>query len=210
MPGCNGAARSSHEAIFADDPALLQNDLVGLHDVPVELDALLDTGSVDMAVLFRYRRPAGTDEALLATAETYLVSRPGDSLTRSATLDFARLANLRLVLPRRPAHWRTLLDDAARSKGFQLQAVVEADSLQVQKELAATEHKLYSILGPFSISNELQQHRLQATRLINPELRRYVTLALPKQGQLTAACRVVSRLIRDTVHAWGNQLAGRT
>jgi LysR family transcriptional regulator, nitrogen assimilation regulatory protein len=33
-----------------------------------------------------------------------------------------------------------------------------------------------------------------------------VTLALPKQGQLTPACKVVSALIRETVERWGGQL----
>ena len=51
-------------------------------------------------------------------ANTYLLSAPGDALTRKPTLPFARLAGLRLVLPRRPSHWRNALDEAARSLGF--------------------------------------------------------------------------------------------
>ncbi|RUP31318.1 MAG: LysR family transcriptional regulator, partial [Curvibacter sp.] len=34
-------------------------------------------------------------------------------------------------------------------------------------------------------------------RIVDPDLKRYVTLALPKQGQLTQALRVVSKIIRD-------------
>ncbi|MDO8778644.1 MAG: LysR family transcriptional regulator [Burkholderiaceae bacterium] len=172
-----------------------------------ELDALLDTGSVDMAVLFRYQKPHSLDEKLLATAGTYLVSRPGDPLTKGETIDFTRLEGLRLVLPRRPAHWRAVLDETARSKGFLLQAEVEADSLRVQKELVAHTAHLYSLLGPFSIADELRAGRLQASRVVNPELRRYVTLAQPRQGQLTPACKIVSRLIRETVEGWGHQLS---
>ncbi len=102
-----------------------------------ELDALLDTGSVDMAILFRYEKPTGTDEILLSTANTYLVSSPGLSLTYADTVDFKRLEGLPLVLPRRPSHWRSILDETARSKGFSLIAEVEADSLRVQKEIIA-------------------------------------------------------------------------
>ncbi len=171
-----------------------------------ELDALLDTGSVDMAILFRFQKPASEDEKLLATAGTYLVSRPGDPLTQPASIDFARLAGLPLVLPRRPAHWRAVLDETARGKGFTLQAEVEADSLRVQREMVAHTAHLYSLLGPFSIADELRSGRLQAARIVNPGCRRYVTLALPKQGQLTPACKVVSALIRETVERWGGQL----
>ncbi len=172
-----------------------------------ELDALLDTGAVDMAVLFRYQRPSSLDEHLLATAGTFLVSRPGDPLTRGETYDFTRLEGLRLVLPRRPAHWRAVLDETARSKGFTLQAEVEADSLKVQKQLVAHTPGLYSLLGPFSIADELRAGQLQVSRVVAPDLRRHVTLALPKLGQLTAASRMVSRLIRDTVAAWGHRLS---
>ncbi|MBT9465022.1 LysR family transcriptional regulator [Hydrogenophaga sp.] len=172
-----------------------------------ELDALLDTGSVDMAVLFRYQKPAGPDEKLLATVGTYLVSRPGDPLTRNETVDFSKLEGLRLVLPRRPAHWRSVLDETARGKGFTLQADVEADSLRVQKELVAHTEHLYSLLGPFSIADELRSGRLQAARVMNPDCRRHVTLSLPKQGQLTPASKIVARLIEETVESWGNQLS---
>lgn len=172
-----------------------------------ELDALLDTGSVDMAVLFRYQKPASSDEKLLSTVGTYLVSRPGDPLTQGETVDFTRLEGLRLVLPRRPAHWRALLDETARGKGFVLQAEVEADSLRVQKELVAHTEHLYSLLGPFSIADELRAGRLQAARIVNPDCRRHVTLSLPKQGQLTPASKVVARLIEELVASWGSQLS---
>ncbi|MGQ2924150.1 MAG: LysR family transcriptional regulator [Hydrogenophaga sp.] len=172
-----------------------------------ELDALLDMGSVDMAILFRYQKPTGADEKLLAVAGTYLVSRPGDPLTQGEAFDFTRLAGLRLVLPRRPAHWRAVLDETARSKGFVLQAEVEADSLRVQKELVAHTPGLYSLLGPFSIDAELRAGRLQASRVVNPDLRRHVTLALPKQGQLTPASKIVARMLRETVEGWGHRLS---
>lgn len=171
-----------------------------------ELDALLDAGTVDLAVLFRFSRPSGGDERLLSVANTYLVSAPGDPLTRAATLNFARLKDLRLVLPRRPSHWRNALDETARSLGFKLDSVAEADSLTVQKELVARNPGLYSILGPFSIAPELRAGRLQATRLVRPDLCRHVALSFPRQGKLSPACRVVADAVEQLVKSWGNQL----
>jgi LysR family transcriptional regulator, nitrogen assimilation regulatory protein len=171
-----------------------------------ELDAMLDTGGVDMAVLFRYEKPNGQDEALLATASTYLVSSPGLPLTSSDSVDFKRLEGLPLVLPRRPSHWRSILDETARSKGFNLQAEVEADSLNIQKEVIASNPHLYALLGPFSVDDEIRMKRLQAAKIISPDLKRYVTLAHSKQGHLTQASRIVSKLIKETVRNWGSQL----
>jgi LysR family nitrogen assimilation transcriptional regulator len=171
-----------------------------------ELDAMLDSGSVDMAILFRFDKPHTPDETLLATAGTLLVSSPGLPLTQGETVEFRKLEGVPLVLPRRPAHWRSILDEAARSKGFSLNAVVEADSLTVQKELTAESQRLYALLGPFSVNKEIRAGRLQAVRLVNPDLKRYVTLARPKQGQLTKASRIVSDLIREIVQEWQGNL----
>lgn len=171
-----------------------------------ELDAMLDSGSVDMAILFRYDRPNHSDETLLATASTYLVSAPGLPLTNAETVEFRRLEGLPLVLPRRPAHWRSILDEAAKSKGFHLHAALEADSLRVQKEVIAENPFLYALLGPFSVDQELLMGLLQAAKVVGPELRRFVTLAHPRQGQLTQASRIVSQLIRETVNGWRGQL----
>ncbi|MDX3906201.1 MAG: LysR family transcriptional regulator [Pigmentiphaga sp.] len=170
-----------------------------------ELDALLDAGLVDMAILFRYHKPASSEERLLATGHTYLVARPGDALTQAPTIDFARLQNLPLVVPRRPAHWRAILDETARAKGFALNAVIEADSLTMQKELAATQ-SVYAILGPYSIMQERKLGTLQATRIVNPDLRRFVTLALPKSGVLTSAGQAVSLALQEIVEEWGGEL----
>lgn len=172
-----------------------------------ELDALLDTGSVDMAILFRYEKPHSHDEVLLSTASTYLVSSPGLSLTYAETVEFKRLAELPLVLPRKGSHWRSILDETARSKGFQLKAEVEADSLKVQKEIIANNPHMYALLGPFSVNEELRQGRLQSTKVIAPDLKRYVTLAMPKQGYITQASKKVVEMIKATVAGWGNQLS---
>ncbi len=175
-----------------------------------ELDALLDTGSVDMAILFRYEKPHSHDEVLLSTASTYLVSSPGLSLTYGETVDFKRLEGLPLVLPRKGSHWRSILDETARSKGFQLQAEVEADSLKVQKEIIANNPHMYALLGPFSVNEELRQGRLQSAKVIAPDLKRYVTLAMPKQGHITQASKTVAELIKSTAVGWGNQLSPST
>ncbi len=171
-----------------------------------ELDSMLETNSVDMAILFRYEKPTGDDEILLSTASTYLVSCPGLSLTHPETIDFKKLQGLPLVLPRRPSHWRSILDETAKSKGFNLVAEVEADSLKVQKEIIASNPNIYALLGPFSINDELRTKRLQASKIISPDLKRYVTLAYPKQGHLTQASKIVLELIKNTVKDWSGLL----
>lgn len=174
-----------------------------------ELDAMLDSGGVDMAILFRFDKPRSQDEVLLATVSTYLVASPGATGTQGETVEFKRLENLPLVLPRRPAHWRAILDETARSQGFHLNAVIGADSLNLQKAVLIENKNLYALLGPFSIDDEVRSGALRAAKVVSPDLKRYVTLAHPKSGQLTQASRIVSRLIRETVESWGGQLQSK-
>jgi DNA-binding transcriptional LysR family regulator len=172
-----------------------------------ELNAMLDAGAVDMAILFRFDRPGGGgDERLLSVAHTYLIAAPGDALTREPTVGFSRLSGLRLVLPRRPSHWRNALDEAARSLGFALDPVAEVDSLTMQKELVAHTPGLYSVMGPYAIADELHRGRLRASRLIGPDLVRHVTLAFPRQGKLSPAGRKVAEVVERLTTAWGNRI----
>ncbi|MFM2403426.1 MAG: hypothetical protein RL223_1306 [Pseudomonadota bacterium] len=171
-----------------------------------ELDALLDSGAVDLAILFRHSRPSGTDERPLCVAHSHLVSAPGDPLTQAETLPFARLQGLRLVLPRQPSHWRAALDETALGLGFRLQAVAEADSLTVQKALVAATPGLYTVLGPYAFAAEARAGMLRATRLVRPDLTRHVTLAFARQGKRSAACTVVADGVQALVEAWGHQL----
>ncbi len=172
-----------------------------------ELDALLDTGSVDMAILFRYEKPSGSDEVLLATANTYLVSSPGLALTNNETVEFKKLDGLPLVLPLRPSHWRSILDETARSKGFALTTAFEADSLRAQKQIVASNPQLYALLGPFAVAEEVRAGKLQIAKVVGPDLKRYVTLAMPKQGHITQASRVVAKTIREILSSWDGQLS---
>ena len=71
-------------------------------------------------------------------------------VTAAPTIEFSRLAGLRLVLPRRPSHWRHALDESAHSLGFKLQPLAEADSPFVQKELVACTPGLYAVFGSYA------------------------------------------------------------
>jgi LysR family transcriptional regulator, nitrogen assimilation regulatory protein len=110
------------------------------------------------------------------------------------------------VLPRRPSHWRNALDDTARSLGFKLEPVAEADSLTVQRELVVSCPGLHSVLGPYSIADDLRRGRLQASKLVRPDLARHVTLAFPRHGKLSPAARVVAATVQALVKSWGQQL----
>lgn len=169
-----------------------------------EVDAWIDNGRVDLAIVFRNARVAGNDEKCLATINTYLVSGITDPLTRGATVECAALHQLPLILPCRPSRWRDVLDDMFRRKGIAFGTIMEADSLTIQREVAAR-GTFYAVLGPYAIAQDVRAGKLQASRLAHPNLKRFVTLATAKHGPLTPAARIVSKLIQEISVELGTQ-----
>ncbi|QTP32511.1 hypothetical protein B7759_01082 [Burkholderia glumae] len=134
--------------------------------------------------------------ATLATIETYLVGAPDAAVLQRKSVEFKHLAGLPLILPGRPNRLRNLLDDEARRAGIELRIVLEADSLAVQREVAAT-GRGYAVLGPWAIAPDVRSGRLRASRIVKPSITRFVTLASSSQGAMTPAIRIVIATLKE-------------
>jgi DNA-binding transcriptional LysR family regulator len=168
-----------------------------------QLDMWLESGKVDIAVLFRYGSQPKKGEKPLATADTFLVAARGDKLTRAATVEFAKLAGLPLVLPARQSDLRDTVEDIARRKNMQLTVAVEGNSLSFQRGIAI-EGYCHTLMGPYAIVNELKSGKLQASRIIKPRIRRTVTLVVSNHGPLTLAIKTVARLVEEIFIEFGD------
>lgn len=162
-----------------------------------QIDDWLDAGRVDLGIGYRYENDVREDDHVLARVDTYLVGPSGDVLTRRTAVRFAKLENLPLVLPCRPSAWRDTLDAVSRNLGFALNVVMEADSLALQCEMAAS-GAAYTVLGPFAIADALRAGRVQAAHITDPGLTRVVTLRSQRRGAISLAQRVVADLIRES------------
>ena len=173
-----------------------------------QIDDWLANGRVDIAVGYRYEKELRATDEILARVDTWLVGPPGDTLTKKPTVRFRELQGTNLILPCRPSAWRDTLDDLSHQQGFALNVVVEADSLQMQRELAAR-GGYHTILGPLAIAADWQAGRLQASRIVGPDLPRVVALSQRPRGGAMLAQRVVSDLIREVARDTAG-LAGDT
>ena len=162
-----------------------------------EVETWLDSGRVDLAILFHAERAMTTERlATLATIETYLVGAPNSPVLQRETIEFRQLGGLPLILPGRPNRLRNLMDDEARRAGIELRTVLEADSLAVQREVAAS-GRGYAVLGPWAIAPDVRAGRLRAARIVKPNLTRFVTLASSSQGAMTPAIRIVIATLKE-------------
>ncbi len=163
-----------------------------------QVEEWLADGRIDLAILYRYASALPAHEEPLATVDSYLIGCKGDRITRNAEIAFAKLDKLPFILPSAPNGLRTSLDALARQHGIQLEPVIEADSLPLQKALVAQE-RLFTVLPLHAVWGEKSDGVLQASRIIDPSLQRTVSMAMAKSKGPARAVGAIAALTREIV-----------
>lgn len=53
------------------------------------------------------------------------------------------------------------------------------------------------LLGPYAIAAVSKDGRLQSSKLVDPVVTRHIALVMPRQGNLTLACRTAMQVARE-------------
>lgn len=171
-----------------------------------KLEEWLADGFVDAALLYRYGKPDATYEHALGLVDTYLISGAGDRRTQAATVPFAALHKLPLVLPAAPNGLRVILDQIARKLKIELNVVMETNSLTVHEDIVA-KCDTYTVVAGHSAAHA-KAVGLQASRIVEPEIERHVSLAVSARPASVAA-REVARMLRQIVEDIAEEIGMR-
>jgi LysR family transcriptional regulator, nitrogen assimilation regulatory protein len=163
-----------------------------------QVDEWLATGRIDIGILYRYQRIVRDSEQPLAVVDSFLVGPAKDAVTRNATVRFAQIHRLPLVLPGIPNGLRVILDQVAREKGVALTVVMEADSIPIQKDFVIDQTG-YTILPMHAVAQEVRAGLLQASRITSPGIDRTITLGTARQRPPGPPAREIIGLIREIV-----------
>lgn len=155
------------------------------------LEEQLREGRLDMAVVLREDAASVGDERILVRVPLHLVGPRGDATVARDEVPLVELSGLPLVVPGRPHLLRARLDRLAAEHGLSLQVAVEADSVQLQYEVAAAGAG-YAIV---SFAGGQLDARLASARIVQPELERFVVLAESPRRPHTRATRAVHGLV---------------
>jgi len=151
---------------------------------------------IDIAILYRYNKSKSLTRQHLATVESFLIGAAGDKLTQSPTIEFAALDGLPFILPGVPNGLRTTLDSLAKQHQISLTPSIEADSLPLMRSVVA-ENRLYTVLPIHAVWAEVRDGRLQASRIVDPLIERYVSMELSQsKGPARAVNAVVTEIVR--------------
>lgn len=161
-----------------------------------DLDEKLAAGELDLIVVNRYGVSSARDEETLGIVETYLVGKAASLAGHGQQIAFAALADFPLILPSRPNGLRTTLDQLARKHQIALNVVIEVDTLNAMKDVAAV-GGAFTILPLLAIQEDVERGLLDAVRINRPDIKRTIALAFTHHHPLSKAARVVGGYVRE-------------
>ena len=173
----------------------------------------LQGGEVDVAVVYAGAVATGVRTVPLLV-ETMCFIAPADSgLSPHQAMPFAEVARRRLVLPSPQHGLRQLVEAEARRHGLTLDIAVEADDLELLKELVR-KRLCCTVLPLAAVHEEVAAGLLTAAPIIDPHLSRKLVVAEPLGRQPSNAVRRFAAMLREEVGqmvrtgVWDGQLLG--
>lgn len=158
----------------------------------------LHRGEVDVALLYGPASDLRLNAEEILIEDIVLVGPPTSGLKAEEPVDFARLADLRLVLPSHPHGLRVVIENAASKAHLPIDVHFQADSFTLMKELVESGLG-YTLLPMSAIHREVHAGRLVYAPLENPKVTRQLVLATQPGNVATRATRVLGTLIRREI-----------
>lgn len=154
----------------------------------------LDTGRVDMAVLYQgWAAGRLLSEKMITEKLCLIASTKRKKLDRRTPA--AQLANFPLILPSSPHGLRRLLDMVAIEQKIVLNVPIEADSFDSILTLVIADLGC-SVLPVAAIQEELSRKQLQASLLVEPEVTRTLILATPNNRPTVRGFAQIAKAIK--------------
>jgi len=170
-----------------------------LESFSVEHEDWLSNGQVDIALVTHYGKPGRDKQQVLAMSNVMVVGNP-DLGGDGDELPFRTLASVPLVLPASPNGLRLCVDEEARRRGFRLNVVLEADSIEAQHAIISRE-RCYALWSQHSVRLQRFDASFAARRITDPRLPRCVMMKTTTHHPLSRATREVARILRRLVLA---------
>jgi DNA-binding transcriptional LysR family regulator len=164
-----------------------------------QIERWLSEGDVEIGLYSRYRELGETTGPVLFTSQLVLAAHR-DAPPLPATIPFADLAPLPLVLPALPNGLRSIVEDIARRLRIGLNVLVDADSILAQKQIS--EHcGCYMIKAPHIMAEESALGMFRTSLIVSPVIERYVVLATTQQRPVSRAGREVASRVTALLRA---------
>jgi LysR family nitrogen assimilation transcriptional regulator len=158
----------------------------------------VENDRLDLALSYNPSAVQGLVCEPLLVEDLCLVGPGDDPAKRDSTVSFDAIAELPMILTSVTSGLRSIVEEAAHSRGFDLNVVLEIDSVTAMKEMAI-KGVGYAILPMGSVTREVEDGRLSARPFVNPVLSRKMYLAYSAKRPPSQATTAIRELLRSVV-----------
>lgn len=157
----------------------------------------IETGRLDLAVLYDARRGANILATPLLLEDLFLVEAP--DRRSGGGVEIGELASLTCLLPGPGNGLRRVVDAACWSERIQPNVRMEIDCVAALKQLV--ERGAGCTVLPFgAVHREVQEGRLRAHPFRSPSMRAMLVIATPPSKPVTSLIRSVISMLHTQVH----------
>jgi LysR family nitrogen assimilation transcriptional regulator len=157
----------------------------------------IETGRLDIAVLYDARRGSNILATPLLLEDLFLIEAPDGGATTA--VEISELATRPCLLPGPGNGLRRVVDAACWSERVQPQLQTEIDCVAALKQLV--ERGMGCTVLPFgAVHREVQEGRLRARPFSSPAMRAMLVIATPPSKPVTPLIRSVIRMMQTEVH----------
>ncbi len=164
------------------------------------LQQWLDDGDLDLTLLYNLASTPSLNAQPLVRERLWAVAPASEGLRADRPVPFAGVAAHPLVMPAAGHALRTLIDEAAARARVQPDAVVQTNSMRVQKQLVRAGHG-WTILPGVGIAEDAAHGLLTAAPLCEPDVWRSIVLGTQRTGRVPSAVELVARELTHQIHS---------
>lgn len=155
---------------------------------------LLESGTLDLAVLYDARRGKNMLVTPLMLEDLFLVTPADMNMGSQAQVSLREVTRQQLIMPGPQSGLRRTVEHAAQSEGFKLSIMLEMHSVATIKNLV--ERGVACTVLPFGVVyREVEDHRLKAYRIGQPELSAKLVTASAAGQPFTRGMRAAQEII---------------
>jgi len=156
----------------------------------------IDAGKVDFGIIPNVGRLQNVTFQPILQENLFLFSQRQGGEPDTTDIPLREIANLKLVMPNRKVHVRRSLEQAILKTGRKLNVCYEQQSLLTIRSMVRSGVGSTVLNWP-SMADVWETGDVDARRIINPNLSRIVSLAIPTMRPLTAASRAVYEVVQQ-------------
>lgn len=158
----------------------------------------VENDRIDLAFSYNPAAVQGLVCEPLLTEDLCLIGPGNSAFANRDTVTLTDIADLPMILPSVSSGLRSVVEEATHGKGFELNVVLEIDSVTAMKEMVAKGIG-YAILPLGSVKREVEDGRIIARRFDRPTLSRDMYLVYSAKRPASKATNAIAELMRSVV-----------